>query len=309
MVLLLAIACSPITACKKEPAARAKARANAEEFWPEAPTPTIKTGTRTFHYQPQNMGRYKLVADGGSTESTLPMKVKMILELDFRAGHEASDRNVHIEVLDMWATAGRMRMEMRINSQEFFFKQGQDETRIRRGENAAFDVAALTEEPLTIVSFDAATNAVRMRANPEHPFAELDSGAADLMGSGFLLFPDLPQGPVSPGYHWSVTRDTAIGTTKKRIEIAYDFQYVGDGACPSGTGTCSLLSFTAATPGIDDLDDEGEKMHLVYGFAGKVFFNHDRGTIDESRVRADMDVTAKNLATPIGITYVVEPRT
>lgn len=293
-----------LIACKSDPKARAKETAEADDFWPEAPKPTVTTGTRTFQYQPANVGRYKMVAEGGSTGS-IPLKFNMSLDLDFRPGPTATERNAHLASMDMTMKAGPANMVMRINAEEFYFKERDEETRVRRGEESAIDVAALTEKPLSIVTFEPA-HTFRVRANPEHPLEQL-GGAGDMLDSGLVLFPDLPQGSVSPGHKWSVTRNSPVGSTNARVDIKYDFQYVGDGACPSGAKTCSLLSFSAATPGVDAVTDEGRKVHAVYGFAGKVFFNYERGAIDESRVRAVIDTETSGMKLPIAATYTIEP--
>jgi hypothetical protein len=122
-----------------------------------------------------------------------------------------------------------------------------------------------------------------------------------------VLFPDLPTGAIQPGHKWSVTRNTEIGTTKAHIDIAYNFEYLGDGACPSGTPSCGLLMFTASAPPADAVTEEGRKVRVGYGFAGKVFFDHDRGAIDESRVRADLDVTVEGMQMPMAATYILKP--
>jgi hypothetical protein len=130
-----------------------------------------------------------------------------------------------------------------------------------------------------------------------------------MLDSGLVLFPDLPTGAIAPGYQWSVTRNSPVGSTGARADITYDFKYVGDGACPSGGGTCSLLTFSSSTPGVDVTTHEGRKVRATYGFAGKVFFNDDRGAIDESRVRAVIDSEVNGMKMPITATYRIEPRT
>lgn len=300
LCLVLALA---VLGCKSDPKTRAKETADAEDFWPEAPKPTVKTGTRTFRYQPANIGRYKMVAEGGSTGS-VPLTFKMNLELDFRPGSTPNERNAHIPAMDMTMKAGPANIVMRVNRDEFYFKERDEETRVRRGEEGPLDVAAMTEQPISIVTFDA--NTFRVRPNPEHPM-EAFGGMGDMLDSGLVLFPDLPQGPIAPGHRWSITRNSPVGATKARVDVKYDFQYVGDGACPSGAGTCSLLSFSASTPGVDAVTDEGRKVHAVYGFAGKVFFDHDRGAIDESRVRAVIDTEVTGMKMPITATYKIEP--
>jgi hypothetical protein len=297
-------------ACKSDPKTRAKESADAKDFWPEAPKPTVTKETRQFRYQPANIGAYRMVADGGVTTGPTDQRLafKMIFDLDFRPGPTPTERNAHIAAMDLTMKAGPAEVVMRINNDEFYFKQGADETRVRRGEKSNIDVAALTEQPISIVTFDPTANTFRARPNPEHPLEQI-GGAGDMLDSGLVLFPDLPTGAVAPGYQWSITRNTPIGSAKARTDIKYDFTYVGDGACPSGGASCSLLAFTASTPGVDVISDEGRKLHAVYGFAGKVFFNHERGAIDESRVRTVIDTEVNGMKMPIAATYRIAPRT
>jgi hypothetical protein len=304
LILLLALA---VLGCKSDPKTRAKETADAEDFWPDAPKPTIKTGTHTFRYQPANIGAYSMAADGGSTGS-MPLTFTFNLGLDFRPGPSPTERNAHITAMDLTMKAGPANIVMRINHDEFYFKENAEETRVRRGEEGPLDVAAMTDLPISVVTFDPSANTFRVRANPEHPLEKL-GGAGDMLDSGLVLFPDLPPGPVAPGHRWSVTRNTPVGSSKARVDVKYDFQYVGDGACPSGAATCSLLTFTASTPGVDVVTDEGRNVHAVYGFAGKVFFNHDRGAIDESRVRAVIDTETAGMKLPLVATYKITPRT
>ncbi|HEY5922530.1 MAG TPA: hypothetical protein VIV11_12700 [Kofleriaceae bacterium] len=306
-ITCVALVCA--ISCKSEPAkTRAKKAADAKEFWPDAPKPTIKTGTRTFRYNPANLGPYHMFADGGSTDSPIAITFKMILDLDFRAADAPTERNVHMTMLDMWMKAGPAKMVMRVNSNEFYFEQGEEKTSIKLGDkDSPFDVAELTTRPLSIFTFDA-DGTVRVRANPDHPFETVGGGGAeDMLESALVLFPNLPPAPIAPGHRWTVMHNTQLGTSQTRVDVEYAYEYVGDGACPSGTGTCSLLSFTASSPGVDATTETGIKVNAAYGFAGKVFFSHDRGIIDESRVRADIDIKSDQLSMQLGVTYSVKP--
>jgi hypothetical protein len=305
LILVLALA---FVACKSDPKARAQKTAESEDFWPDAPKPTVTKGTRTFRYQPTNVGRYRMLADGGMTTGPAQMTFKMTLDLDFRPGPTPIERNAHIEKMDLSMKAGPAVIAMRMSSDEFYFNDRGQETHVKRGDEANIDVAALTEQPISIVTFDPSDNTFRVRPNPEHPLEKLGS-TSDMLDSGLVLFPDLPTGAIAPGYQWSVTRNSPVGSTGARADITYDFKYVGDGACPSGGGTCSLLTFSSSTPGVDVTTHEGRKVRATYGFAGKVFFNDDRGAIDESRVRAVIDSEVNGMKMPITATYRIEPRT
>jgi hypothetical protein len=94
--LLLVFAILASAGCQSDPKTRAKETAEADDFWPDAPKPTVTKGTRTFHYQPANVGRYRMVADGGSTAGPAAMTFKMTFDLDFRPGPTPIERNAHI---------------------------------------------------------------------------------------------------------------------------------------------------------------------------------------------------------------------
>jgi hypothetical protein len=128
-----------------------------------------------------------------------------------------------------------------------------------------------------------------------------------MLDDALVLLPDLPQGPVAPGHKWSVTHDTTIGASTSKTQVKYDFVYVGDGPCPSGGPACSLFTFSASSPGVDLTTDQGVKAHASYGFAGKVYFDTTKGIVDESRSRADMDITVQGMDMEIGAIYLIKP--
>ncbi len=306
-VVSVVVACLALTGCKKEAAkSRAKQAAEATDFWPEAPMPTSKTGTKTFRYNAPNVGAYTILAEGGTTQKSLPLKFDMRLDVDFRAGEKPNERNAHMKLLTLSMDAAGKELKMRVDDQQFYFKEGAEETTLKRGEPAPFDVAELTEKPITVVTFGE-DNTVKLRAHPDHPFETFGGGAGDMLDSALLLFPDLPTGAIAPGHKWKVTRNTPVGATEARVDVSYDFEYVGDGACPTGKTTCSLFAFTASTPGVDAVTDEGRKVHAAYGFAGKVFFDYEKGVVDESRVRADIDAKTEGISLEIGATYIIKP--
>src|SRR5688572_19956314 len=83
--------------CKDDDAAkRAKTRAAAKSFWPEAPVPAVTNARRTLAYQPANFGTYKISGKAG-TDPGAEANVQVTIDLDiaFRAGkspgrHEAT---------------------------------------------------------------------------------------------------------------------------------------------------------------------------------------------------------------------------
>jgi hypothetical protein len=175
---------------------------------------------------------------------------------------------------------------------------------MKRGDSGPFDVGGMTDKPFTTLVFNT-KNGVEVRSIDDHPFNSL-GGTGDMLDNALVLFPDLPTEAVAPGHKWSVTRNTPVGATGSRVDITYNFEYAGDGACPSGAKTCSLLAFTAASKDAE-VTSEGLKMRLSYGFAGKVFFDTERGVVDESRVRMDLDASAREVDIKIGGTFIVQP--
>jgi hypothetical protein len=268
--------------CKDKPTERAAKATAAKDFWPEAPKPTKTTGSRTFAYTPENIAGYTMTASGGTPKGAkVPLDFNMTLDLAFRAAEAANERNAFIKKLDA---------------------EGQTTT-IKRGEPGPFDVGAMTDKAFTTVVFEP-TGAVKVRTITDHPFNQL---GGDMLDEALVLLPDLPQGAVPAGHKWSVTHDTTIGGTGSRTKVTYDFVYVGDGACPSGGPACSLFTFSASSPGVDATTDQGVKVHASYGFAGKVYFDTDRGIVDESRSRADMDVKVQGMDMEIGAVYLIKP--
>lgn len=318
---LLAIA--PLTAlallgaCKDKPAERAVKATAAKDFWPEAPAPTKTTGTRTFAYKPENISGYRMTATGGTPKSSkVPLDFDMTLELAFKAGDAANERSAFIKKLSLDMNAAGQRMDMLLDNEVMKVNSGGEEITLKRGDAGPIDVGAMTDKAFTTLVFEPG-GGVKIRTVTDHPFNQL---GGDMLDEALVLLPELPKGAVPAGHTWSVTHETTIGSTQTRTKIPYDFVYVGDGACPSappagqspsgstsGGASCSLFTFSATSPGVDVMTDEGVKVHAKYGFAGKVYFDNDRGIIDESRSRADMDVKVQGMQMEIGAVYLIKP--
>lgn len=293
-----------VAACKDKPKERATQATEAKDFWPEAPKPTKTTGTRTFAYKPENITGYQMTATGGTpNDAKVPLDFDMTLELAFKAGDAPNERDAFIKKLSLDMNAAGQRMDMLLDNEVMKINTGGEAMTIKRGEAGPIDVGAMTDKPFTTLVFEP-TGGVKVRTITEHPFNQL---GGDMLDEALVLLPDLPQGAVAPGHTWSVMHETSIGGTQTRTKIAYDFVYFGDGVCPSGGSNCSLFTFSASSPGVDVTTDEGVKVHAKYGFAGKVYFDNDRGIIDESRSRADMDVKVQGMEMEIGAVYLIKP--
>ena len=56
-----------------------------------------------------------------------------------------------------------------------------------------------------------------------------------------------------------------------------------------------------------DLEQGGTRVKISFGFAGKIYFNTERGSIDESRVRMELDAGSKPGPITLVTTYVIKP--
>jgi hypothetical protein len=303
-VLALPALLFALPACKDKPTERATKATNAKDFWPEAPKPTKTSGSRTFAYRAENVTGYTMTASGGTPKGAkVPIDFDMTLDLAFKAADAPNERNAFIKKLSLDMNAAGQKMNMLLDGDVMKVDSDGQQTTLRRGEEGPFDVGAMTDKPFTTVVFEP-TGEVKIRTATDHPFNQL---GGDMLDEALVLLPDLPQGQVPPGHTWSVTHNNTIGGTGTRTKVTYDFVYVGDGACPSGGPACSLFTFTATSPGVDTTSDQGIKIHVSYGFAGKVYFDTDRGIIDESRSRADMDVKVQGMDMEIAAVYLIKP--
>lgn len=296
-----------IAGCKSSAVDRAEKSASAKGFWPEAPAVTSKTGTRALRYKPENIAAYTLTAQGGTAPGAdVSIDFTMTLALAFAPGATPNERDARIAKLALDVNGQGQRMKMKLDHDSMMVEQGGDPpVTFKRGDgNAALDVAAMTDKPFTTLVFGE-DNTVKVRSIPDHPFTSL-GGSGDMLDDALVLFPDLPKDAVAPGYKWKVGRDTKIGGTGVRAHMEYEFEYLGDGACPSGAKACSQLSLTASSKDVE-VSEQGITAHVTYGMAGKVFLDTDKGTLDESRVHMDIDLKAQGQKLSLGGTYIVKP--
>ncbi|HEU4612501.1 MAG TPA: hypothetical protein VFS15_10505 [Kofleriaceae bacterium] len=291
-ILFLAVTAA---ACKDAP----DRPAPTNEVWPEAPRPTATTGTRKLRYQPANMPGYRITASGGAPKGA-PVRLAFQLALDLRLGAGATprERDASIGLLDL-DVSGVVTMKMRLDESGLSLDTGEGAQHWTRGEPAPFDVAAMVDDPFATLVFDD-DRRMTVRAIESHPFAALDMG--DMLDGALVLFPELPDEPIAAGQHWMVTRSTPVGASGTRIDGTSRLTYAGDGACPSGTSRCALIEL-AATSNSAVVD----AATVVYAFAGKLFFDVERGILDESHVRLDMNVARGPAALAVNATYVIRP--
>jgi hypothetical protein len=164
------------------------------------------------------------------------------------------------------------------------------------------DVGKMFDLPFTTLDF--APGHVSNTSNLEHPFTAIGSNFLD---DALVLFPDLPAAPIAPGHSRTRVRPVTIGGGLGKTNVTYHFTYDGHGACPSGGATmCADLSFSASSPGVT-VNSDGNTFKATYGFAGKVYLDTQRGTIDESRVHMNMDIKGDGISLPMVGTFVIKP--
>ena len=303
---LIIVLVAGVPACKKSAKERAVKAVSADDFWPDAPKPTKPSGTRAFQYKPENITGFSLGATGGTpATATAKIDFDMTLDIKLAAGKTPRERDASIEKLDMTMNVMSQRIKMRLDRNEMFVEQNGDPVSIKRGDSGPLDIAAMTDKPFTTFRFDE-NNEVHLDTIEGHAFNEL-GGSGDMLDNALLLYPDLPKQAVGAGHKWTVKRRTRVGATSTFVDVTYDYEYLGDSACPSGAKTCSLFKLSAASENVD-VKHEGVSMKAAYGFAGKVFFDYERGAVDESRVRMDLDAKADKLELAIGATFIVKPR-
>lgn len=299
--IVLGLALGP--GCKSDDAkTRAKQRAGASDFWPEAPRPAPVAGAkRTLAYQPANFATYNISGKAG-TDPGAEANIKVTIDLDiaFRPGkapgtHEATMRRL---LLDLDAQAESSRLEF--DGSRLKVTAPPDATLVyERGDaSAPFDVAALADTPVLAIEFMPDGRVVSRPTNDELEIGQSIDGA-------LVLFPDLPAGEIAAGHAWKVLRTATLSNGIGSVDVTYTFVYAGDGPCPAAPGTCAHLTFTAASDR-SPFTSQGHRGTVTYGFAGKVFLN-DKGTIDESRVRMDIDVEIEGHKLPMGGVYIIKP--
>ena len=301
----LALALLTLAACKGDAAkSRSEKAAKGNDFWPEAPKATKSDRARKLAYNPENVKGYTLGIDVGSLAGAdLSITAKMTLGLAFAPGESPRDRVAKLSALDFDVNAAGQKMAMKLSGDTLTVDDGSGTpTTITRGQEGPLSLEAIVDKPFTTLTFGE-DNKITAKGNPDHLFT--DSGG-DFLDTALVLFPDLPAGEIKPGHTWSVKRNVALGNNLGRVDVTYDFEYVGDGACPSGGTDCAQLAFTASSTDATAIAN-GVEVKVGYGFAGKVFFDVPKGVIDESRIRMDMDVKADKYKLPMGGTYTLKP--
>jgi hypothetical protein len=304
MARRLVLALLLVVACKDSAKQRAQQAVSGKDFWPDAPKPTSTTGTRTLRYQPANLKHYVLSATGGTPGSSqIAMDFKFTLDMNLTPGATPTERNANVVVLDLDMRAPQQKMKMRIDDKGMFLDDGKEQQNWTRAEPGPFDVVAMVERPFATLSFDGGQR-MQSRAIDDHPFTALQMG--DMLDDVLVLFPELPADAIAPGHRWKTTRNTPVGATGGRVDVTYEMTYVGDGACPSGAKTCSLINMLASSKDVSVMS-EGRQMNVSYGFAGKIYFDYERGVLDESRVNMNMDAKVSGIDMTITALYVVKP--
>lgn len=280
-----ALAC----ACKDDPKSRSSKIVAASDFWPEAPKATKGSEPRTFKYKPESIQAYAMAVDiATSPGAEASVTAHVTMALAFAPGKAAGARDATLQGFDMQMAAPGQKMAMHLDHDRITIDAGTGQNVVlQRGQPGPIDVAAVVDTPIDTMTF-ADGYKVETVANPAHPFAKFGGDSID---NAMLLFPDLPSHPVKPGEKWSMTRLYAPGSGLGKFPVTFEFEYAGDSACPSGAKACALLEFTASSGKLED---------LTFGGAGKVFFDTERGAIDESRVRLDIDVRAGGHSLPMG---------
>ena len=292
--------------CKdKAPKERSQQASKASSFWPEAPKPTSTTGTRTFRYKPAEMTGYRIVAEGGTPPSAkMSVDFKMTLDLKLAPGAAPNERAVTMTLVDLTTNTPAEKMKMKLDDKGMFIEANGEPMTFKRDEPGPFDIAGMTDKPFTTLVFENDRH-MKSRMIADHPF--MARGTGDMLDSALVLFPDLPEGAIAPGHTWKTVRNTAVGGTETRVDVTYDMTYVGDGACPSGAKTCSLFEVTASSNKADVQTEQNITAKVSFGFAGKIFFNPDKGVTDESRIHMTVDAAALGQGITIGATYIVKP--
>lgn len=304
---VIAVAIVPAIAsvgCKDDTKKRSEAIANAADFWPEAPTPSTSAGARALTYNPDSVHGYQISAEIGTAPGATPsIAATMMLVLGFQAGKTLRSRDALIRNIDLDIKAPGQTMAMHLDDQGLTVQKGSESpTTFKRGDRAPLDVAALTDKPFTTLTFTEA-NQVEHQANTGHPFIKF---GGDMLDTALVLFPDLPAQPVTPGYQWTTRRNVSLSQGAGRVDVTYHFEYIGDSRCPSGATSCAQITLTAASKD-GETRSKGRSFKVRYGFAGKVFFDLDKGSIDESRFRMDMDVESGSQSMAAAGVFTVKP--
>ncbi len=301
---VVACALLAVVACNNDkPERRAEKAVEKPDFWPEAPKPTIKEAPlKVLAYQPANIIGYTIKIDAHTAPgAAAQVSAVMSIGLAFKAATAPTARDAYIQTIDMSTDAVGQKMKMVVGDDKMVVTDQGTTTTLTRADHGAMDVGKMLDLPFTTIDF--APGHVTNTGNQEHPFTAIGSNFLD---DALVLFPDLPAEAIEPGHTWTITRAVTVGGGLGRTDVTYHFVYDGDGACPSGKPACADLSFSASSPGID-VNKDGAHFKATYGFAGKVYFDSQRGTIDESRVHMDMDIKGEGVSLPMVGTFVIAP--
>ncbi len=300
--LLAAVGCN--SAKPEQRAATAATAVEQADFWPEAPKPTTtRAPAKVLSYQPANITGYMIKIDAHTTpHAAISVSAVMSLSLSFRPATSAMARDAYIKTIDMVTQAPGQSMKMTLGKEQLVVTTQGETMTLARGDGGVMDVGKMLDLPFATIDFT--RGHVSNVANQVHPFTAMGTNFLD---DAMVLFPDLPAEPIEPGHTWTVVRTVSVGGNLGRTEITYNFTYDGDGACPTSVAaSCADLSFSASSPGIA-IDKDGATFTAKYGFAGKVFLDSARGTVDESRVHMDMDVQGSGFSLPMVGTFVIVP--
>src|SRR5688572_4074491 len=174
----LLIAVVVVAGCKdKAPKERSQQQTKRNDFWPEAPQPTSKTGTRTFRYQPAEMTGYRIVAEGGTPAGAkIKLDFKMTLDLELGPGAAPNERAVKMKLVELTTNTPAENMKMKLDDKGMVIESGGETTRLERDDPASpFDIKGMTDKPFTTLVFED-NRRMESRVIPDHPFVALDTG-------------------------------------------------------------------------------------------------------------------------------------
>jgi len=303
LVLAVVVALVGGAGCNKEDAPTRAAK-RAEDIWPDAPPTTRRDLRHRLAYRPEATTGYLLLADVESEAgAAASIDVHMRMDVALRPASAPRDREIYLTRLELdMNSGGSSMMKMRLDRDTLEIRQDGDTVITRRGEpSEAVTVEGLTDLPVGTATFGE-DGTVATRANAEHAFKDI--GAGDMFDASLVLLPDLPAQEIAAGHRWDVKRSLPIGGGV--VPISFQFEYAGDGGCPSGAASCAHLRFTAAS-NKTEVEADGHKATVTYGFAGKVYFDLERGDVDESRFQMNIDARVAGREMPMGGVYTLRP--
>ena len=316
VVLGVSFALAVSAACKSESKALERATRSVEsrEFWSNAPKIKETTGKRTLKYAAENMQGYDFRCETATTNTEL-FSTKVLARLMFQPGDAPGERKAMLRqlqqdvraapVIRLLASLEDEVLSMNLGEGNLELKRG-DDSAISLGELGTFDIEAVLDQPLlTFSPVLGAGESSLMKSHPKHPLKDL---VTSFLLNAFVLFPSLPAEPIEVGHKWSVKSNMAVGASQTPIEVVHTFEYAGDAECPSGGSSCAVLKLTASSDRVA-VDNVGLSGHMTYGFAGRLYFDAEKGIIDESRLRMEADIEYKRTTTSMRGTFTVRPTT